>query len=142
MGVYDHVHEDDHIATLEIVDSGFEESVEEQPVDEPREAGTGTIIVPIEVLQLINTAPAGKEILNVCIDIAAFLAGKNIAYGNSALNPLRVFAKGIDPKQQILVRIDDKLNRALQGTEYAGDDTLKDLLGYIILYYVLEARNE
>jgi hypothetical protein len=142
MGVYNHDIEDDRIATLEIVDSGVVESVEEQPVDEAPDPAVGTIIVPIEVLQLINSAPAGKEILNVCIDVAAFLAGKNIAYGNSALNPARVFAKDVDPKTQILVRIDDKLNRAIQGSEYAGDDTLKDLLGYIILYYVLEARNE
>ena len=49
-------------------------------------------------------------IAEICNDIRDLLLTKNRAYGNSALNPIRVFSKA-DAKEQILVRIDDKLNR-------------------------------
>lgn len=38
------------------------------------------------------------------------LLAKNAAYGNSALEPVRIFSKA-DPTEQIRVRIDDKLSR-------------------------------
>lgn len=64
--------------------------------------------------------------------IKEFLIEKNKAYGNSALNPIRIFSKA-DTKEQLNVRIDDKLNRLLQGTGYPKDDDELDLLGYLIL---------
>lgn len=64
--------------------------------------------------------------------IREFLITKNKAYGNSALNPIRIFSKA-DTKEQLNVRIDDKLNRLLQGTGYPKDDDELDLLGYLIL---------
>ena len=118
----------------EFVDDAVDEPVEEQA--EP----TGTIVVPLSVLKTIHDAPAGQEILNVCLATAAFLADKNIAYGDSALNPIRVFSKA-DPMEQILVRMDDKINRLAKGSEYAGDDTMQDLLGYLVLYFVARGRN-
>lgn len=60
------------------------------------------------------------------------LIEKNKAYGDSALNPVRIFSKA-DPVEQIMVRIDDKLSRLSRGSEYAGDDTVTDLLGYLVL---------
>ena len=62
-------------------------------------------------LQLIATdAPSGHKIIRECLDIAEMLIKKNISYGNSALDPIRIFSKA-DSKEQIRVRIDDKLNR-------------------------------
>ena len=55
-------------------------------------------------------------IAEICNDIRDLLLTKNRAYGNSALNPIRVFSKA-DAKEQILVRIDDKLNRIKQGSD-------------------------
>jgi len=60
-----------------------------------------------------------------------FLLQKNEKYGNSAINPIRRFAKS-DCVEQLNVRIDDKLSRLIRGN---GDDedTELDLLGYLIL---------
>ncbi len=56
----------------------------------------------------------------------------NIAYGNSALKPIRIFSKA-GPREQLHVRIDDKLNRLMKGTEYPGDNDIDDLIGYLVL---------
>jgi hypothetical protein len=91
--------------------------------------------IPMDVLQ----APAALELLEVCVDLAVFLMGKNLAYGDSALKPLRAISKA-DPTEQIRVRMDDKLSRIVRG-EAAGEDALKDLVGYWVLLQVLERRN-
>ena len=75
---------------------------------------------------------AGKEILETCHEIAHMLVKKNIAYGNSALDPVRIFSKA-GPREQLHVRIDDKLNRLMKGTEYPGDNDIDDLIGYLVL---------
>lgn len=80
-----------------------------------------------------KSAPAGEEILDAVIEVAELLISKNVAYGNSALNPIRVFAKGLDTQAQLLVRIDDKINRIANGSEFIGDDTVLDLAGYLVL---------
>ena len=103
------------------------------------EGTNGNIVVPQQVLDVIQSAPSGIDILTVCIDTAVWLAHKNISYGDSALNPLRVFSKA-DTVEQIKVRIDDKLNRLMNGQEYIGDDDAKDLLGYLVLYFVALGR--
>ncbi len=82
-----------------------------------------------------DTSDTHRLIRETCSSIADFLIGKNKAYGNSALNPIRVFSKA-DPLEQINVRIDDKLNRMLQGTQYPGDNDEQDLIGYLILKQV------
>jgi len=84
-------------------------------------------------LQLIATdAPAGHKIIDQCLELAEMLIKKNASYGNSALNPIRIFSKA-DKIEQIKVRIDDKLNRIKNGTEFIGDNEIDDMLGYLIL---------
>lgn len=73
-----------------------------------------------------------EKISKVCDEIKQILLAKNKAYGDSALNPIRIFSKA-DNIEQINVRIDDKLSRIARGKEYAGDDTELDLIGYLIL---------
>lgn len=85
-------------------------------------------------------APLAREIQEVCEELAHFLIAKNQAYGNSAAEPLGVFAKRFDALAQIDVRIDDKLNRLAKGREYPGDDTVLDLAGYLVLRMVLTRR--
>lgn len=46
-----------------------------------------------------------------CDALRVLLLAKNAAYGNSALEPVRVFSKA-DPEEQIRVRLDDKRSRA------------------------------
>jgi hypothetical protein len=62
------------------------------------------------------------------------LIEKNHAYGDSALDPVRIFSKA-DPVEQIKVRIDDKLSRLARGAA-AGEDVERDLIGYLVLLRV------
>ena len=72
------------------------------------------------------------QIAKTCDEIKKLLIEKNRAYGDSALNPCRIFARS-DATEQLNVRIDDKLNRIMKGSEYPGDDTIDDLIGYLVL---------
>ena len=67
-----------------------------------------------------------------CDELCRLLVMKNRAYGNSALDPVRVFSKS-DNVEQLRVRIDDKLSRFVRGHEYMGDSDIDDLMGYLIL---------
>lgn len=69
-----------------------------------------------------------------CDLLKQMLVEKNRAYGNSALDPLRIFSKA-EPEEQILVRLDDKLSRLARGSA-AGEDVELDLMGYIVLLRV------
>jgi len=111
-----------------------------QEPKEPKEA-TATIVVPAEIVRLVNLAPSGHLILSTCIDLAVFLAQKNISYGDSFMNPIRVFSTS-DRIEQLLVRIDDKINRIQNRQDFEGDDDIKDLLGYLLLYFVARGQDE
>ena len=82
-------------------------------------------------------------IAKICDDIRDLLLKKNRAYGNSALEPIRVFSKA-NSCEQILVRIDDKLNRIKQGANILSEDedVLQDLIGYVILLKVWKETTE
>ena len=87
-------------------------------------------------LQLISTdAPSGDKIINSCLDIAEMLLKKNISYGNSALNPVRIFSKA-DPKEQLMIRLDDKLSRIKNAETFPGDNDIDDMIGYLVLYKI------
>lgn len=73
--------------------------------------------------------------------IQEMLIAKNRAYGDSALEPVRVFSK-TDTIEQLYVRIDDKLSRIQRGHEYPGDDTIFDLVGYLVLLLIAKERHE
>jgi hypothetical protein len=77
-----------------------------------------------------------EHIEEVCNEICDMLIEKNRSYGDSAVNPVRIFAKGMTVEQMINVRIDDKLSRLVRGEQnvYSNtEDTEKDLMGYLIL---------
>tara|TARA_B100000131_G_scaffold33999_1_gene31352 strand:+ start:2012 stop:2308 length:297 start_codon:yes stop_codon:yes gene_type:complete len=75
-----------------------------------------------------------EEISAVCNDIKELLLYKNKKYGDSALNPSRIFSKA-SAVEQLLVRIDDKLNRIKKGAGLIGEDedVIQDLIGYLVL---------
>jgi len=85
------------------------------------------------------TAPSGKEIWKTCHGIAHMLIEKNIAYGDSALDPVRVFSRAT-PIEQLHVRIDDKLSRMMKGTDYPGDNDIDDLIGYLMLLKIAKEK--
>ena len=77
-----------------------------------------------------------QAIVDECEDLAQFLIKKNRAYGNSAFDPIRIFSKA-DAREQILVRLDDKLSRMARG-QAAGEDTPRDAQGYLTLARVFD----
>ena len=74
------------------------------------------------------------KISGVCDDIKELLIHKNRKYGNSALKPNRIFSK-CSGTEQLLVRIDDKLNRIMKGAGLLAtdEDVVNDLIGYLVL---------
>ena len=72
-----------------------------------------------------------NAIADECDAIAHMLQDKNAAYGNSAIDPVRIMSKA-DPVEQIKVRIDDKLSRLARGAD-CGEDVELDLIGYLVL---------
>jgi hypothetical protein len=68
-----------------------------------------------------------------CSELAEFLVAKNKSYGDSALRPVGIFAHG-RASDLIRVRLDDKLNRIRNAPDAFGEDVVKDLMGYLVLY--------
>ena len=83
-----------------------------------------------------------QEIARVCDKVKNLLLEKNIKYGDSALSPLRVLSQ-CSPIEQILVRIDDKLNRIKQGNGLLDqdEDVVLDLIGYFVLLKIALDRD-
>jgi ABC-type uncharacterized transport system YnjBCD substrate-binding protein len=82
------------------------------------------------------TVVAIQPALDFLDSVKAMLVEKNKAYGNSALEPTRVFSRAT-PVEQLLVRIDDKLSRIKSGTA-DNEDTIKDLVGYLALLWAAQ----
>lgn len=100
-----------------------------------------------ESLSAIDEALArtARDIKTVVEGLANLLIRKNAAYGDSALNPLRIFSSA-PADEQIKVRLDDKLNR-IRNTTLRGEqdddfaeDVIKDLMGYLVLLRVSHDR--
>jgi hypothetical protein len=77
-----------------------------------------------------------QRVTRITRQVRDLLIEKNAKYGNSALEPARIFSKA-SPVEQILVRIDDKLSRIrTSGLAGADEDTALDLIGYLVLLRV------
>jgi len=69
-------------------------------------------------------------------EVVMLLIEKNKAYGDTANQPPQIFSK-LSPIEAILARIDDKLSRIKQvGVNDNTEDTVLDLIGYLMLYRV------
>lgn len=90
----------------------------------------------------MNQEQVQELIRQECDSIKELLIQKNKEYGNSAIEPCRIFSKS-DATEQIKVRIDDKLNR-IQNTKEKTikEDTVLDLIGYLVLLRVAEKVND
>ena len=75
---------------------------------------------------------AQTDICRECDTVLNMLLAKNRRYGNSALEPVRVFSQS-NPVEQIRVRIDDKLSRISSRQADDDEDVVLDLIGYLIL---------
>jgi len=74
-----------------------------------------------------------------CDSVRELLLKKNRKYGDSAINPVRIFSKA-DPLAQIDVRMDDKLSRIRSAQDDDTEDPELDLIGYLILKRVAKRK--
>lgn len=83
------------------------------------------------------------KIALVCNELRDFLISKNEQYGNSAIEPVRIFSRA-SSIEQLYVRIDDKLSRLARGNDRleTDDDVVNDLIGYLILLKVARRRDD
>ena len=83
------------------------------------------------------------QISAICDDVRELLLYKNSKYGNSALEPVRIFSKASNI-EQLLVRIDDKLNRIQKGAGLLAEDedVVMDLIGYLVLLKIALKKQE
>ncbi len=111
------------------------------PNGAPACGGIGSIVTSHSAVTCPRCLGDTKDFANAvrqeCAAIATMLIEKNKAYGNSALDPVRIFSKA-DTVEQLKVRIDDKLSRLMRG-EAAGEDTVRDLIGYLVLLRLASA---
>ena len=78
------------------------------------------------------------------VRLGCLLIRKNERYGNSALDPIEVFARDLTPAQRLGVRMDDKINRIVHGLGTSGgdaEDPRVDLAGYLLLDVVRSWRD-
>ena len=80
-----------------------------------------------------------RRIRAKCREIAAMLAAKNRAYGNSALEPLGIFGSR-DAEANICARLDDKLARVRNAPGAFGENEVVDIIGHLVL--LLLARED
>lgn len=80
-------------------------------------------------------------IIAILDEIESLLVEKNRKYGNSALDPVRIFSRA-NSIEQIKVRIDDKLSRVLSGQKDEDEDVIVDLIGYLVLYLLALRDNK
>jgi len=72
--------------------------------------------------------------------IRELLIAKNKSYGDSVLNPVRIFSKA-SPEEQLKVRVDDKLSRLAYGdSSTIKEDVNLDLIGYLLIMRIAERR--
>lgn len=96
--------------------------------------------IPVDMYLDAMAAPSGTKIVSTCFDIAEMLVDKNKSYGDSALDPVRIFSNA-SPIEQIAIRIDDKLSRVKKGHTFIGDNDLDDLIGYLILLKIARDKD-
>lgn len=90
---------------------------------------------------IVEGAPSTQDlIVQECDSIKALLLEKNAKYKDSALHPVRIFSKA-SPEEQLRVRVDDKLSR-IMNTDVDDEDSLKDLVGYLIMLMINRRVNK
>ena len=77
-----------------------------------------------------------EKIVAICDGMKALLLEKNTRYGDSALHPIQVFSR-LNPREGILIRLDDKLSRVKNGEGLRKND-IADLIGYLVLLCAAE----
>jgi hypothetical protein len=82
-----------------------------------------------------------EDLTYVLKEIEGMLISKNLKYGNSALEPKRIFSKAT-VVEQILVRLDDKISRLANQQNNDDEDVILDLIGYLIILRIAQRRDK
>jgi hypothetical protein len=80
-----------------------------------------------------------NDLDNVLNEIRLLLIEKNRSYGNSALEPLKIMSKA-SAAERLKIRMDDKLSRLFSGNDSYNEDTILDLIGYLVLDRIAHNR--
>lgn len=91
--------------------------------------------VPFHAVSKAAGNVSQAKIADMCDRLKNLLLEKNRKYGDSALNPCRVFSKS-DAVEQLKVRMDDKLSRIRNAQSDEDEDVYMDLAGYLVLMMV------
>lgn len=83
-----------------------------------------------------------KQIERIFDEVRDMVMQKNEQYGDSVLDPVRIFSRA-DISEQIMVRLDDKLSRLARGNDSmeADEDIFKDIMGYCA-FAIIAIRNK
>lgn len=83
-----------------------------------------------------DATPTQRKIREVIEAMKDLLLYKNQKYGDSAINPKKIFYKG-DSTNSILIRLDDKLGRVMSNTEEKPRvNDVCDIIGYCTLLLI------
>ena len=81
-----------------------------------------------------------QKVRRILTDVGDIVVARNKEYGNSALDPVRVFSKS-DRMEQLKVQLDHKLSRIARGGD-PGLDTIRDIIGYCTLILIAREGNK
>lgn len=82
-----------------------------------------------------------EDLSSVLLSLETMLLEKNKAYGDSALSPIGIFARG-NPEDLIRVRLDDKITRIKNIGDGDVEDAEWDLMGYLVLLRIAKMKRK
>lgn len=84
----------------------------------------------------LDLSPTQRKIHEILGAMTDLLLYKNQKYGDSAINPKKIFYKG-DSTNSILIRLDDKIGRIMSNTEEKPRvNDVADIIGYCTLLLI------
>lgn len=84
----------------------------------------------------VKDTPTQQKIKDILSGMTDLILYKNRKYGDSAINPKKIFYKG-DSTNSILIRLDDKIGRVMSNTEEKPRvNDVADIIGYCTLLLV------
>ena len=90
----------------------------------------------IKIGKLENATDTQLKISEILDAMKDLLLYKNIKYGDSAINPKKIFYKG-DSTNSILIRVDDKIGRVMSNPdEKPRTNDVADIIGYCTLLLI------
>jgi len=88
--------------------------------------------------KMVKNMDTADKIKKTMDELRDFLVAKNEQYGDSVMKPIKIFSDASEDSG-IRIRIDDKLNRLMQGNDNmeTDEDVIKDLTGYLVLLLIV-----